>query len=112
MKPAPYVSTSPLFRSLNPVEVCEFQNAAREAAIRAVAALSKDIHHPVYRGEMQRCILRLGQADTTALRHALEVCHDEADHALNTNADEADKLTVARADLRAIMQTAKAALGD
>ena len=62
----PYISTGPLFRSLNPVEVCEFQNAARQDAIRAVAAIPKDIHHPVYREEIVRCLLRLaGQADAS-----------------------------------------------
>lgn len=60
MTPQPYISTSPLFRSLNPVGVCEFQNAARQDAIRAVAALSKDVFHPVYREEIVRCLLALG----------------------------------------------------
>jgi hypothetical protein len=81
MTPQPYISTSPLFRSLSPTEVCEFQNSAREAAIRAVAALSKEIYHPVYREEIVRCLLRLGgQTPNAELLAALRAMLDAFIH--------------------------------
>lgn len=55
----PYISNNPLFRSLNETEVEEFRRSARQAAVKAVADLSKPIYHPIYRDELERCILRL-----------------------------------------------------
>lgn len=54
-------AAAPLFRSLTATEVQEFREAARKDAIRLVATLGKEIHHPIYRDEITKCILRLAQ---------------------------------------------------
>lgn len=48
--------------------------------------------------------------DVPAVVRALQCIHDNADHALGTNADDADKPEVMRIDLRAIRERARAAL--